>query len=209
MTTIAQPSGRPCATRGLRSSPATRRSCWRLTLLLRLVAEHPQPRCAGRDRAGRGGGVRAGGAAAAAGTVRQATVLALHPERRSAAPHHHRGVAPRRVRGRSSARRSPASRCWCSRCCAPGSSARRSGCPEPEQFRVKAESVTGYRTLAAHFPSGLTEPTAAHHQPDRPGIGTGRGHHRHARCRVLRRNRPFPIGFDAIVGGARRRAGLC
>jgi RND superfamily putative drug exporter len=30
---------------------------------------------------------------------------------------------------------------------------------QTEQFRVKSESVTGYETLAAHFPSGLTDPT--------------------------------------------------
>ena len=30
---------------------------------------------------------------------------------------------------------------------------------QTEQFRVKAESVTGYETLSAHFPSGLTDPT--------------------------------------------------
>ncbi len=33
------------------------------------------------------------------------------------------------------------------------------GLSQTEQFRVQAESVTGYRTLAAHFPSGLTDPT--------------------------------------------------
>jgi RND superfamily putative drug exporter len=33
------------------------------------------------------------------------------------------------------------------------------GLSQTEQFRVKAESVTGYETLAAHFPSGLTDPT--------------------------------------------------
>jgi RND superfamily putative drug exporter len=33
------------------------------------------------------------------------------------------------------------------------------GLSQTEQFRVHAESVTGYRTLAAHFPSGLTDPT--------------------------------------------------
>jgi putative drug exporter of the RND superfamily len=32
------------------------------------------------------------------------------------------------------------------------------GLSQTEQFRVKAESVTGYETLAAHFPSGLTDP---------------------------------------------------
>jgi RND superfamily putative drug exporter len=33
------------------------------------------------------------------------------------------------------------------------------GLSQTEQFRVKAESVDGYQTLAAHFPSGLTDPT--------------------------------------------------
>lgn len=33
------------------------------------------------------------------------------------------------------------------------------GLTQTEQFRVQAESVTGYETLAAHFPSGLTDPT--------------------------------------------------
>ena len=33
------------------------------------------------------------------------------------------------------------------------------GLSQTEQFRVKAESVIGYETLAAHFPSGLTDPT--------------------------------------------------
>jgi RND superfamily putative drug exporter len=32
------------------------------------------------------------------------------------------------------------------------------GLSQTEQFRVKAESVTGFDTLAAHFPSGLTDP---------------------------------------------------
>ncbi|OMC04958.1 hypothetical protein A5733_20645 [Mycobacterium sp. NS-7484] len=33
------------------------------------------------------------------------------------------------------------------------------GLTQTEQFRVQAESVSGYQTLAAHFPSGLTDPT--------------------------------------------------
>ncbi|MBU9762769.1 MMPL family transporter [Mycobacterium sp. TNTM28] len=33
------------------------------------------------------------------------------------------------------------------------------GLTQTQQFRVQAESVTGYQTLAAHFPSGLTDPT--------------------------------------------------
>ncbi|MCX2710723.1 MMPL family transporter [Mycolicibacterium sp. J2] len=33
------------------------------------------------------------------------------------------------------------------------------GLSQTEQFRVQAESVAGYETLAAHFPSGLTNPT--------------------------------------------------
>jgi RND superfamily putative drug exporter len=33
------------------------------------------------------------------------------------------------------------------------------GLSQTEQFRVQAESISGYETLAAHFPSGLTDPT--------------------------------------------------
>lgn len=33
------------------------------------------------------------------------------------------------------------------------------GLSQTEQFRVQAESVSGYETLAEHFPSGLTDPT--------------------------------------------------
>jgi putative drug exporter of the RND superfamily len=33
------------------------------------------------------------------------------------------------------------------------------GLSQTEQFRVQAESVSGYEILAAHFPSGLTDPT--------------------------------------------------
>jgi putative drug exporter of the RND superfamily len=33
------------------------------------------------------------------------------------------------------------------------------GLSQTQQFRVQAESVTGYETLAQHFPSGLTNPT--------------------------------------------------
>jgi len=33
------------------------------------------------------------------------------------------------------------------------------GLSQTEQFRVQAESVSGYKTLATHFPSGLTDPT--------------------------------------------------
>jgi RND superfamily putative drug exporter len=33
------------------------------------------------------------------------------------------------------------------------------GLSQIDQFRVRAESVSGYETLAAHFPSGLTDPT--------------------------------------------------
>jgi putative drug exporter of the RND superfamily len=33
------------------------------------------------------------------------------------------------------------------------------GLSQTEQFRVQAESVSGFDTLAAHFPSGLTDPT--------------------------------------------------
>jgi len=41
------------------------------------------------------------------------------------------------------------------------------GLSQTEQFRVQAESVSGYETLAAHFPSGLTDPTRVIAHTDR------------------------------------------
>ena len=43
------------------------------------------------------------------------------------------------------------------------------GLSQTEQFRVKAESVTGFETLAAHFPGGLTDPTRVIGKTDRAG----------------------------------------
>ncbi|CAA0108553.1 Membrane protein YdfJ [Mycolicibacterium vanbaalenii] len=41
------------------------------------------------------------------------------------------------------------------------------GLSQTEQFRVQAESVSGYDTLAAHFPSGLTDPAVVIAPTDR------------------------------------------
>lgn len=41
------------------------------------------------------------------------------------------------------------------------------GLSQTEQFRVQAESVNGFRTLAAHFPSGVTDPTRVIASTDR------------------------------------------
>ncbi|MBB2988552.1 RND superfamily putative drug exporter [Mycolicibacterium iranicum] len=41
------------------------------------------------------------------------------------------------------------------------------GLSQTEQFRVEAESVSGFETLAAHFPSGLTDPTRVIASTDR------------------------------------------
>ena len=43
------------------------------------------------------------------------------------------------------------------------------GLSQTEQFRVQAESVSGYQTLADHFPSGLTDPTRVIAATDRAG----------------------------------------
>ncbi|MGE2715506.1 MMPL family transporter [Mycolicibacterium litorale] len=43
------------------------------------------------------------------------------------------------------------------------------GLTQTEQFRVQAESVTGYETLADHFPSGLTDPTRVIGASDKAG----------------------------------------
>jgi putative drug exporter of the RND superfamily len=44
------------------------------------------------------------------------------------------------------------------------------GLSQIEQFRVKAESVSGYETLAAHFPSGMTDPTIVIGDADRAAV---------------------------------------
>ncbi|HET6734765.1 MMPL family transporter [Mycobacterium sp.] len=41
------------------------------------------------------------------------------------------------------------------------------GLSQTEQFRIQAESVTGYQRLAEHFPSGLTDPTRVVGSTDR------------------------------------------
>ncbi len=41
------------------------------------------------------------------------------------------------------------------------------GLSQTEQFRVQAESVTGYRTVAAHFPGGVTDPARVIGHSDR------------------------------------------
>jgi len=41
------------------------------------------------------------------------------------------------------------------------------GLSQTEQFRIQAESVTGYQTLAEHFPSGMTDPTRVVGSTDR------------------------------------------
>jgi len=43
------------------------------------------------------------------------------------------------------------------------------GLSQTEQFRVQAESVSGYETLAKHFPSGLTDPTRVIAPTDKAG----------------------------------------
>ena len=44
------------------------------------------------------------------------------------------------------------------------------GLSQTEQFRVEAESVSGYETLSAHFPSGLTDPTLVIGASDRAAV---------------------------------------
>jgi putative drug exporter of the RND superfamily len=56
----------------------------------------------------------------------------------------------------------------------------RIGLTQTEQFRVRAESVSGYQIVAAHFPAGLTHPTlvvapTAQAAQVQQAIGTGRG----------------------------------
>ena len=81
------------------------------------------------------------------------------------------------------------------------------GLSQTEQFRVQAESVSGYDTLAAHFPSGLTDPTrviasTAERRRGRTGdhVDPRRGFGEPGR-RIARRPQP-------VVGGAERRTRL-
>ena len=131
-----------------------------LTLRARLVAEHPQPRRAGRVGSGGRRGVRAAGAAAPAGACSAAAVLAVRPARSA------RNPLPTAVFGTASPTRwhaRPArvtvGRRRGARLLCLGLLATPIGLSQTEQFRVQAESVSGYETLAAHFPSGLTDPT--------------------------------------------------
>ena len=90
------------------------------------------------------------------------------PQRRRGTPYRQRRLAPRRRCGGAQARssrggrRSPGSSLLCT-----GLLTTPVGLSQTEQFRVQAESVSGYETLAAHFPSGLTDPTRVI-APDRP-----------------------------------------
>ena len=43
------------------------------------------------------------------------------------------------------------------------------GLSQVDQFRVRADSVAGYQTLAQHFPSGLTDPAVVIGKTDKAG----------------------------------------
>ena len=79
------------------------------------------------------------------------------------------------------------------------------GLSQTEQFRVQAESVSGYETLAAHFPSGLTDPTRVIAPTDKAAeieraiTGTPGVRVRDAG------GRSRPSGLSPVVGGAERR----
>ncbi len=81
------------------------------------------------------------------------------------------------------------------------------GLSQTEQFRVQAESVSGYDTLADHFPSGLTDPARVIASTDRAAevqraiTGTPGRHLRRTRGHRTERAEP-------VVGGAGRRARL-
>ena len=65
------------------------------------------------------------------------------------------------------------------------------GLSQTEQFRIKAESVTGYETVAAHFPGGLTDPIRVI-GTHRPGPASSAGHHRRRWSGVRHRSRSTP-----------------
>ena len=78
------------------------------------------------------------------------------------------------------------------------------GLSQTEQFRVQAESVSGYQTLAAHFPSGLTDPTRVIGPTDRARRDPTRDHG-HARRRVGDTGRPVHGRTEPVVGRPERR----
>ena len=81
------------------------------------------------------------------------------------------------------------------------------GLSQTEQFRVQAESVSGYDTLAAHFPSGLTNPTRVIATTGKAAAGRT-GDHGHAGRRLGQPGRRIARRSQPVVGGAERRAGV-
>ncbi len=81
------------------------------------------------------------------------------------------------------------------------------GLSQTEQFRVQAESVSGYDTLAAHFPSGLTNPTRVIAATGK-AAGGREGDHVHPGRRLGQPRRCFTRRTQPVVGGAERRTGV-
>ena len=180
-----------------------------LTLVFAVVAEHPQPRRAGRVGSGGRGGVRAAGAAAAARRCSASGCSGRSSRRSATKPLTETGVWHRIADGvarRPGTVATVAIAALAVLCT--GLLGTPIGLSQTEQFRVQAESVTGYQTLAAHFPSGLTDPTRVIGPTDRAADDPARDH-RHARRRLgdTEPGSP-PAGTDPVVGGAERRAGL-
>ena len=80
----------------------------------------------------------------------------------------------------------------------------RIGLSQTEQFRVRADSVSGYDIVAAHFPAGMVNPTLviAH----RPGGAGAASHLGDLGGRLGDRFRPVGVRADEMVGGGRRPA---
>ena len=81
------------------------------------------------------------------------------------------------------------------------------GLSQTEQFRVKADSVAGFDTLAQHFPSGVHRPDVRHRRHNQSRRRAA-GHRRHTGRGLRQPRRPVADGAEPLVGGHRRGTGI-
>ncbi len=81
------------------------------------------------------------------------------------------------------------------------------GLNQIDQFRVSADSVTGFKTLSAHFPGGLTDPTRVIGSTDKTEALT-QAIRADARRRVGEPGGPVRRRTHSVAGGHRRRTGF-
>ena len=77
------------------------------------------------------------------------------------------------------------------------------GLSQTEQFRVKAESVSGYETLSTHFPSGMTDPTIVIGDSARAAV-VAQAIAATPGCHLIERGRIVGVRADSMDGDSRR-----